>query len=199
MKRTTTRRGREMQHFITDNRRLFPFVALFLAGVGTGVVVFLATAHTLPPNLLTLSPVGDGASGWLGTLWESCFSTIVLLGMLYLLGLWACGVPFILLVPLFHGVGLGLTEAFYYRTGPGGVGTVAALVMPVGLLNGAVLIAACAESVRLSSCLSRQLLPHGAEDGLWSRFRLYSLRFVLFLSAAVMVAFIEVLLRRLIL
>ncbi len=199
MKRTTARRGREMQHFITDNRRLFPFVALFLAGVGTGVVVFLATAQTLPSNLLTLSPVGNGASGWLNALWESCFSTIVLLGALYLLGLWACGVPFILLVPLFHGVGLGLTEAFYYHTGIGGVATVAALVMPVGLLNAVVLIAACAESIRLSSRLSRQLLPGGADGGLWSNFRLYSLRFLLFLSAAVLVAFLEVLLRQVVL
>ena len=197
MKRTTTRRKREMQHFMTDNRRLFPFIVLFLAGVGVGVAVFLSAADTLPADLLTLSPVE--ANGWLGTLWETCFSTVVLLGVLYLLGLWACGVPFILLVPLFHGVGLGLTEAHYYRIGSGGVATVAALVMPMGLLSGAVLVAACAESMRLSSCLSRQLLPGGAEGSLWSNFRLYSLRFLLFLAAAVVVALIEVLLRQLIL
>ena len=196
MKRTTTRRRRDMQHFVADNRRLFPFVALFLAGVGTGVVVFLATAPTLPSDLLTLSPVGTGAGGWLSSLWESCFSTVVLLGVLYLLGMWACGVPFILLVPLFHGVGLGLTEAFYYRTGLRGVAVVAGLIMPVGLLNAAVLVAACAESIRLSSCLSRQLLPGTADGGLWSGFRLYSVRFLLFLVAALAVAVIEVLLRQ---
>ena len=184
---------------MTDNRRLFPFVALLLAGVGTGVAVFVTTIHTLPTDLLTLSPAGAGMTGWLGTLWEACFSTVVLLGVLYLLGLWACGVPFILLVPLFHGVGLGLTEAHYYHTGLSGVGVVAALVMPVGLLNGAVLIAACAESVRLSSNLSRQLLPGGAEGSLWSGFRLYSLRFLLFLAAARGVAIVEVRLRQIVL
>lgn len=199
MKRTTTRRKREMQHFVADNRRLFPFVLLFLAGVGTGVAVYLAAHRSLPADLPALSPVGAGAAGWLHTLWEACFSTVVLLGALYLLGLWACGVPFILLVPLFHGVGLGLTEAYYYRMGMGGVGVVAALVMPAGLLNGAVLIAACAESLRLSSRLSRQLLPGTGEGGLWSNFRLYSLRFLLFLAAAVAVACIEVLLRRVVL
>lgn len=197
MKRTTTRRKREMQHFMANNRRLFPFIGLFLAGVGVGVAVFLSAADTLPADLLTLAPVE--AKGWLSTLWETCFSTVVLLGVLYLLGLWACGVPFILLVPLFHGVGLGLTEAYYYRTGSGGVATVAALVMPMGLLSGAVLVAACAESIRLSSRLSRQLLPGGEDGGLWSSFRLYSLRFVLFFAAAVTVAVIEVLLRQLIL
>ena len=199
MQRTTTRRQREMKHFMTDNRRLFPFIALFLAGVGVGVAVFLTSSRTWPDELLTLSPVGKGATGWFGTLWEACFSTVVLLGALYLLGLWACGAPFILLVPLFHGIGLGLTEAHYYHTGMDGVGIVAALVMPAGLLNAAVLIAACAESVRLSSCLSRQLLPGGSEGGLWSGFRLYSLRFLLFLVAAVAVAIIEVLLRQMVL
>ncbi len=199
MKRTTTRRKREMQHFVADNRRLFPFILLFLAGVGTGVAVYLAAHRNLPQGLLALSPVGTDALGWLHTLWEACFSTVVLLGVLYLLGMWACGVPFILTVPLFHGVGLGLTEAYYYHTGMGGVATVAALVMPVGLLSGAVLIAACCESLRLSSRLSRQLLPGGAEGGLWSSFRLYSLRFLLFLAAAVAVAVIEVLLRRIVL
>ena len=199
MKRTTTRRKREIQHFVTDNRRLFPFAALFLAGVGVGVAAYLTAGADLPSALLAVSPVGGGATGWLHTWGEACFSTIVLLGVLYLLGLWACGVPFILLVPLFQGVGVGLTEAYYYSTGMGGVAVVATLVMPVGLLGAAVLAAACAESLRLSACLSRQLLPGSAEGGLWSGFRLYSLRFLIFLSAAVGVAVIEVLLRQIVL
>ena len=199
MKRTTTRRKREMQHFVADNRRLFPFAVLFLAGVGVGVAVYLTAADSLPADLLSLSPVEAGVTGWLRTLGEACFSTRVLLGVLYLLGLWACGVPFILLVPLFHGIGLGLTEAYYYSAGLRGVAVVASLVMPVGLLGAAVLAAACAESLRLSSGLSRQLLPDSNEEGLWPHFRLYSLRFLLFLAAAIGVAVIEVLLRQIVL
>ena len=199
MKRTTTRRRREMKHFVEDNRRLFPFVLLFLMGVGIGVAVYLTTADALPARLLALSPVREGLTGWMRAMGEACFSTVVLLGLLYLLGLWACGVPFILAVPLFHGIGLGLAEAYYYSTGMGGVTTVALLVMPVGLLSAVVLTAACAESLRLSTGLSRQLLPGCAEGGLWSGFRLYSLRFLLFLAAAMGVAVIEVLLRRVLL
>ena len=44
MKRTTTRQRREIQHFVTDNRRLFPFVVLFLVGVAVGVGAYLAVA-----------------------------------------------------------------------------------------------------------------------------------------------------------
>ena len=60
MKRTTTRRQREMKHFITDNRRLFPFVLLFVAGVGVGVAVYLTAGENLPDDLLTLAPVQAG-------------------------------------------------------------------------------------------------------------------------------------------
>ena len=199
MKRTTMRTRREVQHFVADNRRLFPFVALFLVGVAVGVGAYLTTADRLPAALTALSPVSEGALGWLRGWGEACFSTVVLLGALFLLGLWACGIPFILLVPLFHGVGLGLTEAYYYRLGMSGVAVVATVVMPVGLLSAAVLVAACAESVQLSACLSRRLLSHGEGEGLYGRFRLYGLRFLLFLGVAMIVALIEVLLRRLVL
>ena len=194
MKRTTTRRKREMQHFMADNRRLFPFAVLFLVGVGVGVAVFLTAGDSLPASLL--APAPSETAGFLHGLWDACFSTAVLLGGLYLLGLWACGVPFILAVPLIHGVGLGLTEAYCYRTGIQGVVTVAARVMPVGLLGAAVLTAACAESLRLSTRLSRHLLTAQADEDVGSGFRLYSLRFLLFFAAAVAVAVIEVLLRR---
>ena len=199
MKRTTTRRKREMQHFVTDNRRLFPFVLLFLVGVGMGVGAYVTAARWLPADWLALAPVGEGTVGFFTAWGEVGFSSVVLLGALFLLGLWACGAPFILLVPLFYGVGLGLTEAYYYSGGWSGVGLVAALVMPMGLLSGGVLMAACAESLHLSLCLSRRLLPADAEEDLWPRFRLYGLRFLLFLCAAATVALLEVLLRRLIL
>ena len=198
MKRTTTRRRREIKSFLADNRRLFPFAGLFLGGVAVGVAVYVTArpAGAVLDGLLALTPVAGGATGWLAALWGSCFSTLLLLAALYLLGLWACGAPFILLVPLFHGLGLGLTEAYYYAKGAPGVATVAALVMPVGLLSAAVLAMAGAESLRLSTRLSRQLLPGGTGDGgLWPGFRLYSLRFLLFVLAALAVSGLDVLLR----
>ena len=200
MRRTTTRRRREMKTFYSENRRLFPFAGLFLAGVAVGVAVYLVArpAQATLDGLLALNPVTGGAAGWLRALWGSCFSTILLLAALYLLGLWACGAPFVLLVPLFHGLGLGLTEAYYYAKGWPGVGAVLTLVMPIGLLTAVVLAMAGAESLRLSTRLSRQLLPGLAADGgLWGGFRLYSLRFLLFLAAAVAVGGMDVLLRAL--
>lgn len=194
MKRTTTRRRREMKHFVTDNRRLFPFLGLLLAGVVTGVAVYTAAPDQTPGALLALSPVPEGVGGWLQTFGSSCFSTVLLLAALFLFGLWGCGAPFILAIPFVHGLGLGMTEAYYYGQGLSGVAAVAALVMPIGLLTAGVLAVAGAQSLRLSVELSRQLLTGTTEDP-QGRFRLYCLRFLLLLAAALAVSLLDVLLR----
>ncbi len=194
MKRTTTRHRREIAHFIADNRRLFPFVGLLLTGVVVGVAVYPAVNPS--DQWLALSPVGTGIAGWGQALWSSAFSTLTILTALYLLGLWGCGAPFILAVPVFYGLGLGLTEAHYYHRGPEGILSVVLLILPVGLLTGGLLIAAAVQSLRLSLRLSRQLLP-GGEGGLWHVFRLYSIRFLLFLAGAVTIGLLDVVLRRL--
>ncbi len=202
MKRTNSRRHRELVQFCRDNRRLFPFAGLMLLGVALGVTTYLTAADRVTADwdsLLHVSAVTGGFRSSMNALWGACFSTVTLLTVLYLLGLWVCGAPFILLIPLFHGLGLGLTEAHYYALGSHGVAAVATVIMPVGLFTGAVLVMACAESLRLSTGLSRQLLPASAaadkDAGMWRSFRLYTLRFLLFLAAALGVGLIEVLLR----
>ena len=197
MQRTTTRRRRELNRFMTENRRLFPFVGLFLLGAVVGVAVYVTLPSTLTAQALTLRPVAAGTAGWLAALWNSLFSTLALLTALFLLGLWGCGAPFILLVPLLHGLGLGLTEAHYYTRGLSGVLTTAGVILPAGLLAGAVLTMAGAESLRLSVRLSRRLVSGDTEEGLGTSFRLYSLRFLLFLAGAVAVSLLDVLLRAL--
>lgn len=202
MKRTTTRRRREMAAFYRENRRLFPFVGLFLLGVLLGVVVYITAGRQTTAawgDLLRVSGIQGGLREGAQALWGSCFSTVLLLLLLYVLGLWACGAPFVLFVPLFHGLGLGLTLAYYYAMGWAGVGAVVTVIAPSGLLTAALLITAGAESLRLSTELSQQLLPAknavGAKEGLWPAFRLYSLRFLLFLVAAMAVGLVDVLLR----
>ena len=198
MKRTTTRRRRELKRFVTDNRRLFPFAGLFLLGVVLGVAVYQTVLpRAVMDRVLTLDPVGTGYAGFFAALWNSLFSTLALLAALYLLGLWGCGAPFILLVPLFHGLGLGLTEAHYYARGGMGVIATLGMILPIGLLGAGLLTVAGAESLRLSIGLSRQLLPGGTGEGLWSSFRLYSLRFLLLGVAAVAISLLDVLLRML--
>ena len=197
MTRTTTRRRRELKRFAADNRRLFPFMGLLLLGAVVGVTAYVTLLPRDLTAVLTLRPVSAGLSGWLAGMGSSLFSPLALLTALFLLGMWGCGAPFILLIPLLHGLGLGLTEAHYYARGFSGVLTCAGVILPVGLLSGAVLTAAGAESLRLSLHLSRRLVSGDTEEGLRAPFRLYSLRFLLFLGGAVAVSILDVLLRAL--
>ncbi|MBR0447715.1 MAG: hypothetical protein IIX28_04555 [Clostridia bacterium] len=189
MTRTTTRRQREVKHFVTDNRRLFPFAGLFLLGVTVGVAVYLTAGDTAASVIA--EAVTPHQAGWLAALWDCLFAPLCMLAALYLLGLWGCGAPFILAVPLIHGLGLGVTEAHLYTTGTPGVLTVACRVMPVGLLTAALLTMACAESLRLSVTVSRLLIPDDPHTLPKNGFRLYSLRFALFLGAAVVIALLD--------
>ncbi len=205
MKRTTTRRRRAMTDFLAGNRRLFPFVGLFLLGAAIGVIAYMTVAPHITRDwgsLLRVSGVTGGLKNGLGALSGAVFSELLLLAALFLLGLWPCGAPFVLLAPLLQGIGLGLTEAYYYSLGRTGVAAVAAVILPHGLLCAAVLTMAGAESLRLSLQLSRQLLPaepaalaDAAPGALWPRFRLYCLRFLLFLALALATGLVNVLLR----
>ena len=197
MKRTTTRRRKETVAFLSRNRRLFPMTGLFLLGVLCGVLVYVAAARPAA-EWAGLLRVPTAMSGWGNVLtvwWGSVLSVVVLLGALFLLGLWPCGAPFILPVPLFYGLGLGLIEAYYYSLGGRGVAAVALVVMPHGLLCAAVLVTAAVESLRLSTRMSRQLLPGASCGGLWSAFRVYCLRFLLLLLATVFVGLLDILFR----
>ena len=89
---------------------------------------------------------------------------------------------------------MGLTEAHYYSHGLQGVAIAAATVMPIGLLTAALFAAAGAQSLRMSISLCHHLLGQDGED-LQRGFRLYCLRFLLFLAAALVVSLLDILLR----
>lgn len=199
MTRTTTRRRREIAHFVEDNRRLFPFVGLFLLGVLVGVLLYVTADERVAAGLdglLRVSGITDGWREGLHALVNTCFFGLLMLGVLYLLGMWPCGVPFILTVPLFYGCSVGLTEASYYAAGGSGIVTVAAVILPNALCTAALLIAAGVESMRLSVRIARRLLPSDRTgEDLWPPFRLYCLRFLLFAAGMVAAGILQVLLR----
>ena len=202
MHRTSIRRRRQWAEFWTANRRLFPFVGLYLAGAAIGVAIYCTAGSRITGDwgaLLRVSGLTGGLKNGLSALWSACFSSFLWLMALFLLGLWPCGAPFVLLAPLLQGLGLGLTEAYYYTMGWRGVAATAAVILPAALASAAVLAMAGAESLRLSAGLSRQLLPGGETPppALPPVFRLYCLRYLIFLAGAIGAGLWEVLLRTL--
>lgn len=173
----------DLRRFLAQNQRLLWLLGLFLIGALLGCLVFRAAcqplAEALAP-LLTPTLPAPGLSGLLRGIGTACFSTMTLLIVMFLAGLSVCGAPVALAVPLFFGIGLGVSEAYYFAQGAWGVGYVALLLLPPALPAAAALMMACAESMRLSFLLCRQVLPRqGSCGGLWPHFRLYLARFLI--------------------
>lgn len=192
-------RTNSLKNFWEDNRRLLFFLLLLLIGVLGGVLVFTLSHSLLSEELtvmLQVQAIEGGIKGGISQLFSSSFSTVCMLGLLFLAGLSACGAPLTLLVPLFFGLGLGMTQAYYYGVGGSGVAFTAILVIPHSLVAGAALLMGCAESMRMSFLLAGQLLPNSAHcGGLWQDFRLYCVRFLLFVGLAFAAGILDVCLR----
>ena len=174
---------RNVWRFLVQNQRLLWLLSLFLGGVQIGCTVFRSAWKPLGTALSgLLSPTlpSAGLAGAVQLLIASCAPTFLLLLLLFFLGFSACGAPPALMVPVFFGAGLGLSEAYYFALGARGVGYVVLLLLPPTLVSATALLMACAESMRLSSKLCRQLLPHPTIGGnLWPELKLYLARFLL--------------------
>ncbi|MBE6757288.1 MAG: stage II sporulation protein M [Ruminococcaceae bacterium] len=174
---------RNLIRFTVQNGRLLWLLALFLAGVQIGSTVFCTAWQPLGTALAPLlapTPLGGGFGEAVAHLLGAAAPHFLLLLLLFFLGFSACGAPLSLLVPLFFGAGTGLTAAYHYATGLQGVFYTALLILPHALFVAAALLIACAESVRFSTRLAGQLLPHATlGGGLWQDLKLYLARFLL--------------------
>lgn len=176
--------------FLADNQLLLLFLALLLIGVVCGSYLYGDTAIASP-----IRPIKASVLPMLRALGESVLLPGMLLVLLFLAGLTAYGAPIPLLVPLFFGLGIGLTQGYYYAMGIAGVGLSCLFILPRGLITAVGLLMACAESWRMSLRLGRQLMPGGAMGSMWPSFRLYSIRFLLFLAIVLAASVVDVALR----
>ena len=199
MTRTTQDRMKTtLSDFIMDNRRLLLFLTLFLCGTFGGVLVFTACHEAISHDLSLMLGVRQIEGGFLGgvsALFSSCLLPLILLAMLFLSGLSACGAPVTAIVPLFYGLGVGLMEAYYYGVGSAGILFCALFVIPHQLVAVAALLMGCSESLRMTLLISGQLLPSVHCGGLWQDFKLYCMRFLIFVGIAFAAGVVDVLLR----
>ena len=199
MKRTTSEStGLSLADFIVDNRRLLIFLTRFLCGTLGGVMIFVACHEAVTEELQMILQIGSVGGSFLeaaSSLLSSCFFTLLMLAVLFLTGLSACGAPVTILVPLFFGLGVGMTEAYYYAGGAGGILFTALFILPHSLVSAAALLMGCSESLRMTLLISGQLLPSVHCGGLWQDFKLYCTRFLIFAGIAFAAGVVDILLR----
>ncbi len=178
-------------------REHYPLLLLLLLPV-LGLVIGLLLSDVQWMGLTALSPIEAGFGGLCTAFWESCFQPMLLLCLLFLAGLSACGVPLIVLVPVFWGIGLGAVLGGYAAEGVGGLAVIAVAVLPHSAMEAVALIMATAESARMSLRFAVQVLPRSAQLGsLWPRFRLYGLRFLVLSGLLLAAGAVDVAMRRL--
>ncbi len=185
--------------FLRSHRRLMLLLFLLLFGVLAGCLLFRVYGYgesALLDSLLTVSPLESGVKAALSAVYNACFQVFLLLLLLFFCGLSACGLPIILAVPVFFGLGIGMSEAYYYSTGWRGVLLSFLVLLIPSLFKSAALVMASAESMRMTMLLGGHLLEKDtAVLGLHRDFRLYRLRFALFVLIALAGGIVEVLLR----
>ena len=168
------------RRFLADNYRTLLFLALPLAGCLCGSLLYGAVRGSVWARLLPIGAVPRTFGAIWSAFWSSCFQPLLLLAVLFVSGLSACGLPAAMATPVFWGIGLGLTQAYYYASGWAGVGVTAAVLLPHSVMEAVALLMGAAECFRMSVRFAALLLPHSAHcGGLWQPFRLYAMRFFL--------------------
>jgi len=189
--------GKWLQFFKKQKRLILP-LTLLLLGFVVGCIVFCRYGRlesAFLGRILSIDPIESGFKGVLSALYNSCFLPTLLLGVLFFCGLSACGIPFMWAVPLFFGLGLGMSESYYYSTGWRGVLLAVVLVLPSALLKGTALLMGCAEGVRMSRLVGSTLMQRNVGEGLYGDFRLFVLRFGIFLLLIFAGGIVDTLLR----
>ena len=170
----SAKRLRGIIRFCRENSLLLILLIMMLIGAYGGVVS-ASTGGATPQAELIQGTLAGFCTG----IGRSALMPTVLLGVLFLAGLTAFGVPFALAVPPFFGLGIGSTAAAYYATGWRGVWTMTVLLLPRAVCCAACLTAGAVASVRMSVRLCRQLTPGGGMGGVWPAYRQYRRRFLL--------------------
>lgn len=188
---------RRALRFVNQNGQLLFLTVIMLCGTVLGCCLFFSLSpdryQLLDSLFLAAQSPSSFAEGCTAVV-SSAFSVLILLIVLFLLGLTAYGCPLILLIPLFFGLWIGVSECYAYATSSF-LPMLLTTLLPVCITAVAVLIATM-QSLHMSCLFSRQLLPNYAHCGsLWHDFKLYLLRFMLCMLIAVVAAVIRLLCR----
>ncbi len=185
--------------FLKQNRRLLLLLLLPLVGCIAGMALYSPLSVSLPSEwwaLLPLTPVKGDFAVLLSQWFSSCFQPLCLLALLFFSGVSACGAPLVFLVPIFWGIGLGFSEAYYAQSGMSGWLVLAVVLLPSAIMELVALLMACSEALRLTLLMAVQLLPRSARcGGLWQDFRLYCMRFLVLLAFVLGAGALDVILR----
>jgi hypothetical protein len=135
-------------------------------------------------NRASLSILGS-VVGYFGT-------DFIFLLAAFLLGLCAAGLPFLLLLPVLRGLGLGVVSGWLYMThGVAGIGYSVLVLYPGAVVSLLVMLAYCKESMLMSGDML--LMATGKLEHAESSMRLFTSRYLMLLLITVLAAALDTL------
>ena len=164
------------------NNSLTGLAVLYFAGVLAGTVLYCIPNSEWIEILDNIT--GNFISGRLGQSFSemlvSSFSgSFILLLVCFLLGFSAIAQPVELIVPVFQGMGAGVSAAGMYGSyGVSGIGISMILVIPGAVISAFAIIIAAREAIKLSSCIYFSVFVK-EQTGEAPDFRLYFTKFVI--------------------
>ncbi|MCL2013574.1 MAG: stage II sporulation protein M [Oscillospiraceae bacterium] len=180
---------------VKENRLMLALLLLFAFGILYGA--FLAgtsTPETMDAlEFITRGYIGSRANQPLtATFASSVVSSGSLLILLYLLGFFAIAHPVSILVPVFRGLGIGLSMGYMYSYyGISGFLFCLALVLPNAVFSVLILIIACAQSIRFSNIFLSILIPEAKICISPKILQTYCIRFLILLCAGLGVSILD--------
>lgn len=135
-------------------KTLFPIMLLILLGVLLGTVVYMVKSSALSSGLGALNTdylsLRTSAS-YMSVMLTSLFNSTVLLLILFFSGLCAAAFPFVLLVPVYKGLGIGCSVAqLYMSSGREGIVYSLLLIVPSAVISCYAVMIGTREAYRMS-------------------------------------------------
>lgn len=194
------RRGMEADwgRLLREQRLLVLLAAILLLGELVGAFLSRAGEGSIPQEMTFLAQGFFDARSkqtLLATFGASLAGTAGLLLVAFICGFCAIAQPAALFLPLFRGMGIGLTMGYLYSAyGWRGILSGAALILPNAVLSSVVILLACREALRLSSHFFASAFGRGEDAPKGDNravLRLYGAKFGVLLALAVAAALLD--------
>lgn len=175
---------------VKNNRRLIFLTVIFICGLLLGASAIKNKDAALTEDLKSLieSFCRVRTQSSLPVNFFSIFGTeCIFLIPAMLLGVCAVGEPFLWLLPLAKGLGLGMIAAYLYSAHSlNGMLYFAIILLPPSVFSTAALLLGCKESILMTHDINHVLLGKREKSGDTGFFKLYILRYVVLLMSVLL-------------
>lgn len=126
------------------------------------------------------------------TFFSSFISSMFLIIVLFILGFFSIGQPCSFFIPLFHGLGLGLSSAYLYSCrGIQGIFFCLVLIAPSAIISTFTLLLGAKESIRFSNKNFKTLFPKKYDQDMQGALKIYVTKFLVLSLFQLISAFVD--------